>query len=362
MAAGERFFLSLITHHSSLLLMKFSFRLLARIAFLLLVLSLLAVGVVLAWFTSWRSDKIAALDAASEIAKTSAGVVEFLARGEGPPVLVFHGTPGGYDQAMLLGSELLAAGFQIIAPSRPGYLRTPLATGLLPEQQADAMAALLETLGVQSVAVLGSSAGSPAAIQFAVRHPEQVRALVLLSPVTKNFDAKMGSEFGRLVLNSLTGDIGSWLAVEAVEKDPRKVLGWTLERTSAGDAAQREIILGTILQAGNAPQLEWFRSLIGTFAPLSPRESGARNDLIQMRALPEMPFANIAVPTLIVQGSDDACVLPAETEAAAAKIPDATLFSVPGAGHIVQIGPGAGEVQKKITDFLKQHSGGQAQP
>jgi len=345
--------------------MKFSFRLLARTAFLLLVLSLLAVGVVLAWFTSWRSDKIAALDAASEMAKTSAGAVEFLTRGEGPAVLVFHGTPGGYDQAMLLGSELLAAGFQIIAPSRPGYLRTPLATGLLPEQQADAMAALLETLGVQSVAVLGSSAGAPAAIQFAARHPKQVWALVLLSPVTKTFEpgAKVkGSEAGRLVLNRLTGDIGSWLAVVAVEKDPRKVLEWTLERTSDGDATQREIIVNTVLQPANAPQLEWFRSLIGTFAPLSPRESGARNDLIQMRALPELPFARIAVPTLIVQGAGDGCVLPAETAAAAAKFPDATLFSVPEAGHIVQIGPGAGEVQKKITNFLNQHSGGQAQP
>jgi len=363
MAEDEMFFLSRITHHSSLLLMKFSFRLLARIAFLLLVLSLLAVGGALAWFTSWRSDKIATLDTGSEMAKTRAGAVEFLTRGEGPPVLVFHGAPGGYDQAMLLGSGLLDAGFQIIAPSRPGYLRTPLATGLLPEQQADALAALLETLGLQSVAVLAGSAGAPAAIQFAVRHPQRVWALVLLSPVTKAFVpyAKIkGSEFGRVVLSGLTGDIGSWLAVEMAEKDPRKMLEWTLERTSA--ATQREIILNSVLQPGNRGQLEWFRSLIGTFAPLSPRESGARNDLIQMRALPELPLARISTPTLIVQGADDVCVLPAETEVAAAKIPNATVFSVPGAGHIVQIGPGADDVQKKITGFLKQHSGGNPQP
>lgn len=363
MTDPERFFLSPMAHPSSLLLMKFSLRFIARIAFLLFVLVLLAIGVVLAWFTSWRSDKLAELDAASEVAKTSAGAVEFVARGEGPAVLVFHGVPGGYDQAMLLGSGLLEAGFQIIAPSRPGYLRTPLATGLMPEQQADAMAALLETLGLQSVAVLASSGGAPAAVQFALRHPKQVWAMVLLSPVTKRFDPLekgRGSEFGRIVLNRLTGDIGSWLAVETAERDPMKMLSWTLETVNTDSTTQTSAIIGSVL--GNPAQLEWFRSFIGTFAPLSPRESGARNDLIQIRALPDLPLGRIAVPTLLVQGTADACVPLAEVQAAAGKIPTATLLPVEGAGHLVELGPKAAEIQKAVAAFLNQHSGGQSQP
>jgi len=343
--------------------MKFSLRFIARIAFLLFVLALLAIGVVLAWFTSWRSDKLAALDAASEVAKTKAGPVEFVARGEGPAVLVFHGVAGGYDQAMLLGSGLREAGFQTLAPSRPGYLRTPLASGLLPEQQADAMAALLETLGVPSVALLASSGGAPVAIQFAVRHPDRVWAMVLLSPVTKRFDPfekGRGSEFGRIVLNRLTGDIGSWLAVEMAERDPLKLLSWTLETVNTGSTTESSAIIGSVL--GDPGQLEWFRSFVGTFAPLSPRESGARNDLIQIRALPELPLGRIAVPTLLVQGTADACVPLAEVQAAAGKIPNATLFAVEGAGHLVQLGPKAEEVQKRITAFLNQYSGGQSLP
>jgi len=35
---------------------------------------------------------------------------------------------GGYDQAMLFGSGLAEHGFKVVAPSRPGYLRTPLST------------------------------------------------------------------------------------------------------------------------------------------------------------------------------------------------------------------------------------------
>lgn len=345
--------------------MKLSFRLLARIAFLLLVLVLLAIGGVLAWFTSWRSDRLAALDGASEVADTTYGKVEFVLRGEGPTVLVFHGAPGGYDQALLLGERLSEEGFQVVAPSRPGYLRTPLASGILPEQQADAMMALLDTLGLPAVAVLGTSAGAPAAIQFALRHPNRVRALVLLSPVTERFNARaegQRAEFGRLILNGLTGDIGSWLAVETAENDPRKMLEWMLDRSFSGNPTQREVVINSVLQPANASQLEWFRGLVGTFAPLSPREAGARNDLLQMQALGKLPLEALTAPTLIVQGAEDSCVPLAEVQAAAGKIPNGTLFSVPEAGHLVQIGPHADEVHKKIVEFLNPIFAGDPQP
>lgn len=345
--------------------MKLSFRLLARILFLLLVLVLLAVGGVLAWFTSWRSDRMAALDGASEVADTTYGRVEFVLRGEGPPVLVFHGAPGGYDQALLLGERLVDAGYQVVAPSRPGYLRTPLASGILPEQQADAMVALLDTLGLPAVTVLGTSAGAPAAIQFALRHPGRVRALVLLSPVIQRFDPRAEgnrAEFGRLMLNGLTGDIGSWLAVELAESDPRRMLEWMVERTFSGTATQREVVIQAVLQPSNEPQLEWFRGLLGTFAPLSPREAGARNDLLQMRALGKLPLETLTVPTLIVLGAQDACVPAAGVQTEAAKIPTCTVFTVPEAGHLVQLGPHAEEVHTKIVEFLNPLVAGESQP
>ena len=79
--------------------MTFSLRFLAKGSFLLCVLALLTFGFLFAWFASWRADRIASLDSASEIAKTDRGPMELLVRGEGPAVLVFHGAPGGYDQA-----------------------------------------------------------------------------------------------------------------------------------------------------------------------------------------------------------------------------------------------------------------------
>lgn len=341
--------------------MKFSFRLLARILFLLVVLVLFAIGATLAWFASWRSDKIAVLDAGSEIATTSYGDVEFAIRGEGPAVLVFHGAPGGYDQALLLGTSLAGEGYQIIAPSRPGYLRTPLNTGLLPEQQADAMAALLDTLGVQSAVVIGFSEGTPAAAHFALRHPGKISALVLVSPIVSNRrEVEHVFFFGHRVLEALTGDIGSWLAVRLAESDPRMVLEKALEISSNGDATQRELAISAVLK--NDDQLEWFQNFIGTFAPLSPRETGTRNDMLQLNEAYKISYANIQVPTLLIQGSEDSCVAPAEVKVAAGKIPTATYVSIDGAGHIPQIGPRGDDVRKKVTDFLGQYTGGQSQP
>ena len=360
---GHFFFLPLLIADSSLSSMRSSLRLLGRSSFLLFVLVLLAIGLVLALFASWRSDRLAALDSASEIAKTDLGPVEFLTRGEGPAVLVFHGAPGGYDQAMLLGSYFAEDEFQTVAPSRPGYLRTPLATGLLPEQQADAMAALIDTMGIPSVAVLATSSGAPAAMQFVIRHPGKVWALVLIAAVTAKFDpdAKpQRSEPGRLVLNGFRSDIGAWLCVEATEKDPARMLSWILEAENSGTAVQRDALADYVLS--DSDQLEWLQGLVGTFVPLSVREAGIRNDLVQIRAMSDFPFETISVPTLVVHGTADKCVPIAEAQAVAGKIPGAILYPVDGAGHLVEIGPWGPEVQKKIVEFLRQHSGGQSQP
>ncbi len=343
--------------------MTSSLRLLAKGSFLLCVLALLACGLVFAWFASWRADRLAALDSASEIAKTDFGPMEFLIHGEGPAVLVFHGAPGGYDQAMLLGSFFAEDEFQIVAPSRPGYLRTPLATGLSPEQQADAMAALIDKTGISSVAVLASSSGAPAAIQFVVRHPAKVWALVLIAAVTAKFDPASNpqrTEPGRIVLNGFGSDIGAWVCAEATERDPARTLSWILKAQNSGTEAQRDALENYVL--GDSDQLEWFQSLVGTFVPFGAREAGIRNDLAQIRAMLDLPLETIRVPTLVVHGTADKCVPIENAQAVAGRIPGAILYPIEGAGHLVEIGPWGSELQKKIVEFLRQHSGGQSQP
>jgi pimeloyl-ACP methyl ester carboxylesterase len=72
------------------------------------------------------------------------------------PLLVLHGTPGGSDQGVV-AAELLGVDARVIAPSRPGYLGTPLSTGRTPGEQAAAMVALLDELEVERAVVVGLS-------------------------------------------------------------------------------------------------------------------------------------------------------------------------------------------------------------
>ena len=80
------------------------------------------------------------------------GDIEYAVQGEGLPVLLVHGAGGGYDQGLLIGDNYVGDGHRFIAPSRFGYVRSsiPEEDGS-PGAQADAYAALLDTLGVERV-------------------------------------------------------------------------------------------------------------------------------------------------------------------------------------------------------------------
>lgn len=340
-------------------MMKAFFRVGLRVLFLVVVAGLLAAGGALAWFGSWRTEQLSRLHGASSIAKTAAGTVEYVQDGEGPALLIFHGAPGGFDQAMLFGSE--AAGFRVIAPSRPGYLRTPLATGLTPEKQAAAMAALLDSLGVESVAVMGVSLGAPAAVAFAQQYPQRTWAMVLVSPVTKKLVWQSPDvPLPQAVNERLSGDVGSWMAEELAERDPERLLSSTFDLAQTGDDVARGTWVSLV--AGNPSQVAWFRDLVSTLVPMSPRETGLRNDLLQLRALPPIAYEKLEVPTLLICGAEDKWIDPADVSAAAAKLPNATLLTVPNTGHIVNLGPSSADLPARIREFLGKFHGGQGAP
>ncbi len=341
--------------------MKPFFSLAIRAVFLLVVAALLLAGGVLAWFSSWRADRLSHLHGASTLADTSAGKVEFVQSGDGPAVLVFHAAPGGFDQAMLFGSALEEAGFQVIAPSRPGYLRTPLATGMTPEKQADAMAALLDSLSIGSVAVVGVSSGAPAAVEFARRYPGRAWAMVLISPVTKRLAWQVTDVPLPLAVNELmTGDVGSWLLGEVAERDPAKALGGAFDLAQVGDPAARDEWVRAVIDRPS--QVAWFRDLVSTLAPISARETGLRNDLLQLRALAPVRYEDLALPVLLIHGAEDKWIPVADVQEVAKRLPQATLLDIPGTGHIVPLGPASEDLNAGMLKFLSRFHAGHGAP
>ncbi len=335
--------------------MKKHSRKIPRILFLLLVLALFAAGAILAGFESWRAGQTAEIYSGSEIAKTPGGEVEFSRRGEGPPVLVLHDAAGGYDQGFALAGFLEQEGFEVISMSRPGYLRTPLASGLLPENQADAAAALLGSLSIPRASIVAFGWGAPAALQFALRHPERLSSLVLAAPVLSSLQpAPEAIPFPQAVATALTGDVGAWLYHKESEDKPASALAQAYGLAADGSAADRTA--WTDFVASDPVQLGNFRDLVLALSPLSARETGIRNDILQIRTLPALPLEKISAPTLVIHGGVDKAVPLASVESARAKIPGSAFQLVPDAGHLILLGRGGPAASARIASFLRENS------
>jgi pimeloyl-ACP methyl ester carboxylesterase len=103
--------------------------------------------------------------------------------GAGEPLILLHGGVGGIE---MFGPNLsaLAKNRQVIAVDFQGHGRTAdIDRPLRNEFMADDIAALMNHLGMDKADFMGHSLGAGIALQLAIRHPELVRKLVLVSTV-----------------------------------------------------------------------------------------------------------------------------------------------------------------------------------
>ena len=102
--------------------------------------------------------------------------------GKGKPIVLLHGSfmniPLNWSQII----PLLAKDRKVIVTEMQGHGRTrDIAREFSYEGMADDVSGLLKHLKIDSADILGYSMGGGVAFQMAVRHPEQVRRLVVLS-------------------------------------------------------------------------------------------------------------------------------------------------------------------------------------
>jgi len=101
--------------------------------------------------------------------------------GSGEPLVLLHGGVGAIE---MFGGvlPLLAEGRQVIAVDLQAHGRTAdFDRPLSYESMADDVGALIDHLGFERADVMGYSLGDGVALQTAIRHPEVVRKLVLVS-------------------------------------------------------------------------------------------------------------------------------------------------------------------------------------
>lgn len=301
------------------------------------------------------SSRHAALAAGSKIAETRKGDVEYAVAGFGPTILVIHGSHGGYDQGLLFGRDFVSERFGILAPSRPGFLRTPLATGPSFAQAADAMIALLDALLVRRVIVMAISGGGLTALELARRHPNRVAALVLASSVTRRFvpepDRMGGGWFNAMRRTSPGLGVANWMARTA----PRRAAERMLRTESRYDSGERQAAAARI--AADPARCKFLLDMLAGLAPFAARRAGLDNELAEAAGYDENPdWSGIAAPTLIVHGRNDGDV-PFDVHAAyaAATIPNAETVFSDSAFHLLPLCDDYPEIRAAMIDFLRRH-------
>jgi 3-oxoadipate enol-lactonase len=231
-------------------------------------------------------------------------------RGQGPPLVLVEGLGvgrWGWEPV----ADRLARRFRVITVDNRGIGASDTPPGPYSTRvMADDVLAVLDDAGVATASVVGTSLGGMVAQELALAHPGRVDRLVLVATIPG----------GRLTppMSFRTAYLLTWGPLMASEVRLRGFVNQTL---GPGTVRRHPEVVERLMARKRAhPQSEpaW-RAQAAAGVLFDPRGRQRR----------------IATPTLIVQGTADQVVNPANGELLAELIPDARLESVDGAGHLL---------------------------
>lgn len=134
-------------------------------------------------------------EATSRTLATENGDLHYHEAGDGPPLVLVHGSGPGVSGWANFGDNLpaFAAGYRTLVLDLPGFGRSH-ATPNPVLHAPDAVVALLDGLGIERTAILGNSLGGKIAAQVAARHPGRVARLATVGGVGIPFFSALPSE------------------------------------------------------------------------------------------------------------------------------------------------------------------------
>ena len=285
----------------------------------------------------------------SALAATRYGALEYADTQAGAPLVMVHGTGGGFDQGLLFAEPLRQRGWRIIAPSRFGYLRSDFPSDATPEMQADAFVDLLDGLSIERVPVNGGSAGAPSALAFAIRYPDRCSALVALVPAAYapgRPPVKPPNAVAKAIIEyALQSDFLFWLGLE-INRDAMiaSLLATDPKRVHAASASEQARV----------------RAILRGILPVSRKTRGLLSDARQSFDPAPMDLSKIASPTLALSLADDQFQTLAAARHIAESVDRAQLITFDHGGHVW-----AGhndEVGIAIDLFLRQVQDAETKP
>jgi len=305
----------------------------------------LSLGLQVCWFieaiamTCYRDDIRKAyhlIATGSKLFHSDCGPIEYTELGAGAPMLIVHGAGGGYDQGHYF-ARLIGGNYRWIAPSRFGFLGSPVPEGANSALQADAYACLLDALGIARVSVVGVSMGGPSSLIFALRYPQRTKSLVMISAAS--FAIPPRPAILAAIFSIFLNDFVFWSMVHVSPGGLLAALGVPIEvqkQLSPEEVAQLNEFLESIVPMGARRRGQLLEQHMSEY------------DVEQIR--------NIQAPTLILHARDDTLVAFEQGEFSARNIPGAQLITMEKGGHLALMMNMNDEAREKLLAFLEQYN------
>ena len=224
------------------------------------------------------------------------------ATGETPPVVLLHGEEGPAAAAGLV--EGLRGTHRVIAVTHPGFDRRARIPGVdRPRHLAYLYLDLLDELGLQRCALVGTSLGAWVALEMAVMQPRRFATVTAIGPLGIKVNGPAERSFAEIVVEA-PDRIREILYTDPAQ-DP-----WR-DRSEPDDVVERAEFRESFMHYGWEPYLH------------DP-------------SLPAL-LARVSCPVLVVTGDEDRLTPPGYAEALLARVRDGRWERVAGAGHYPEI-------------------------
>jgi pimeloyl-ACP methyl ester carboxylesterase len=250
----------------------------------------------------------------------------------GLPVLVLHGTPGSSILSQSHVRDAEQRGIRLVSYARPGYEGSSRNAGRSVADGAEDVAAVCDTLGIESCCVWGFSGGGPHALAAAALLPDRVAAVAALVSVAP-FDAD-GLDFFAGMGEANVRDFR--IAVAGGEPHVAGLASQRAELLAAGPeelVAMWETLLGPadreVATAGLAAAV-----LARLCAGIEPGIDGWVDDERAFTRPWGFELEAIRVPVLLWQGEQDRMVPPAHGRWLAERIPGVEARFTADDGHL----------------------------
>ena len=278
-------------------------------------------------------------DGTSKTLQTSAGILHYHEAGQGPALILLHGSgPGVTGWANFQGNlSLFAEHFRCFIIDLPGYGGSDPVTGNPMDGSADAVIRFMDELKIDKAHIIGNSLGGIIGTLIAARHPTRVDRFVTIGGI------------GFSIFNPFPGE-GNNLLVEFAENPTReRLIQWLHSMVFDQSIVTEELIDMRFKQALDPKTLASSRLLYSRAAMKMMTQMALGPNAVQSFA----HLASITAPTLITWGRDDRVSALDRALVPMRLIPNCELHVFPNCGHWAMIERKA-EFESVVMAFLRR--------